>query len=422
MISMSERAKSILLVFLVTLSIVLSFFMRYGMARPYASSSAGEDREISPAVLSNILRPEDIIVNFGGMDHTPILDDSGYESAWREFQSIVFLGGGNSTAVTESDFADAMDYRSLTYKFAFPVPISYFNAANGKQYNPPVNTIKDVIILSGNSPTYYMYDGFDKYVRMNLGYRNNGIETIVSVNEEGSPLYSTAKDLGFTDSMSYDVLMPLDPKDITLPVIAPGLADGMDMNSLVSGFFDSGSMVRKIREMPGDTVYTDGRKGLKVYVDGRLEYTCSALSSARVDDVTAVKIASDFVTKHLPGIGNVSLAGVDEERDGYVVRYNIRYNGLHVYSRQYGFPITVEISDGQVTSMKAVCVGFSNENTETDIKVAALDAMDISFKGGLRHWDTLGMCYLADDGEIRAAWRAVDNGKTLYIDMENGKL
>lgn len=419
---MSERAKTILLVFLVTLSVVLSFFLWYGMARPYVASSAGDSQEISPAVLSNVLKPDDIVINFGGMNHTPILNDSSFESAWREFQNIVFSGGGNPTTVTESDFMAATDYRSITYKFALPIPLSYFNETGMIQSDIPVNTIKDVIVLSGNSPTYYIYDGFESYVRMNLGYKNNGIETIISVNEEDAPLYSTAKDLGFTDSMRYDVLLPLDTEDIAIPVIEPKILDDFEINNLVSRFFDSGSVVRSIKEMSGDTVFTDGRKGLKIYGDGRLEYTYGTASSARVDDITAIKVASDFIMKHLPEIKNVSLARIDEEQDGYTIRYNVRYNGLPVYSKQYGHPITVEVRDGQVTSMKAVGMGFMNTNAMTDIRAAALDAMDISFREGLKYWDTIHMCYVADSGRIRAAWKTADEEKVLYIDMENGNL
>lgn len=419
---MSERAKTILLVFLVVLSVALSFFLWYGMARPYVASSAGDSREISPAVLSGVLKPEDIVINFGGMNHTPILNDSGFQSAWREFQNIVFQGTGNPTTVSESDFMAATDYRSITYKFAFPIPLSYFNEAGMIKSDLPVNTIKDVIVLSGNSPTYYIYDGFESYVRMNLGYKNNGIETIISVNEEDTPQYSTAKDLGFTDSMRYDVLLPLDTEDIEIPVIELKIPDDFEINALVSRFFDSGSVVRSIREVSGDMVFTDGRKGLKIYGDGRLEYTYGTASPARVDDITAVKAASSFIMKNLPEIKNVSLAGIEEEQDGYSIRYNVRYNGLPVYSKQYGYPITVEVRDGQVTSMKSVGMGFTDTNALTDIRVAALDAMDISFREGLIYWDTIHMCYVADSGVIRASWKTADEEKALYIDMENGNL
>jgi hypothetical protein len=141
-----------------------------------------------------------------------------------------------------------------------------------------------------------------------------------------------------------------------------------------------------------------------------------------VDDITAVKGASNFVMRHLSNINDVSLAGIEEGQDGYTIRYNIRYNGLPIYSKQYGYPIIVEVSDGQVVSMKAVSVGFVNKNALTDIRVAVLDAMDISFKQGIKYWNTLRICYIADGAEIRASWKAADKDKTLYIDMENGKL
>ncbi|MDI6600220.1 MAG: two-component system activity regulator YycH [Thermoanaerobacteraceae bacterium] len=422
MMLMSERAKTILLVFLVALSIVLSFFMWYGVARPYVSSSAGGNQEISPAVLLNVLKPESIVINFGGMTHTPIMENSSFDSAWREFQNIVFLSSGNSTDVSESDFITAMDYRSIRYTFAFPIPVSYFNEAYGKQLDLPVNTIKDIIILSGSSPSFYIYDGFDSYVRMNLGYKNNGIETIISVNEDNAPLYSTAKDLGFTDSMRYDVLLPLDQELIKIPVISPGVLDDFEINALVSRFFESGSVVRRIKEISGDMVFTDGRRGLKIYRDGRLEYTYSTASSARVDDITAIKVATDFLVRYLPDINRVGLAGIKEEWDGYTINYVVRYNGLPVYSKQYGYPITVEVKNGQVSSLKAVSLGFSPKNTLTEIAVGALDAMDISFKEGFKYWTGLDICYVADDGRIRASWKVSDGDRTVYIDMENGSL
>ena len=423
MISLSERAKNILLVFLVIVSIVLSFFMRYGLAGLYGSSAAAYGgREISPAVLSAVLKPEDIIINFGGMDHMPVFSDPDYESAWREFQNVIFSGGGNFTSVSREDFAVAMDYRSLTYKFSFPVPLAYFNEANGKKYNLPINTIKDVIILSGSSPTYYIYDGFDKYLRMNLGYKNNGIENIISINEDEPSLYSTARDLGFTDSMDGDILMPLDPESIMFHITGPKIPNKLDINTLVSRYFDSGSMVRKIEEMPGDMVLTDGRKGLKVYKSGRLEYTYSTSSSARVDDITAIKIASDFVIKHLPDMEGISLAGMEEEKDGYTIGYNVRHNGIHVYTKKQKYPIMVKVSGGRVVSMKSMSLGFVDKDRMADLQISALDAMDISFKEDMKHWDELRMCYLEDGGEIREAWRAVNNKKILYVDMKNGNV
>ncbi|WP_203227760.1 two-component system activity regulator YycH [Calorimonas adulescens] len=419
---MSERARTTLLVFLVVLSIILSFFMWYGMTWPYVSSPTGNVQEISPAILLNILKPEKIIINFGGTTHTTMLENNSFDASWREFQNIVFSDSGNPTTVTETEFMNAMSYRSIMYMFAFPIPLSYFNDAYGKEINIPVDTVKDVIILAGNSPSFYIYDGFDKYIRMNMGYKNNGIETIISVKEDNAPLYSTAGDLGFTDKMHYDVLMPLDISKIDIPVIGVRKPDNIEMNTLVSKFFDSGSMVRRINEVSGDTVFTDGERGLKIYTDGRLEYTYSATSSARLDDVTSIKIATEFLSRYITNMNNVSLGGIVEGKDGYTINYNLRYNGLPVYSRQYGYPFIVEVKGKEVVSFKTAGLDFMPLGSSTRIFVGALDAMDASLAKGIEYWESLDMCYVVDMGKVRAAWRASDGEHTVYVDMENDNM
>lgn len=99
---------------------------------------------------------------------------------------------------------------------------------------------------------------------------------------------------GERDEYSPWLLVPDGPTSAASPLVLPQLPDPA---SLLARFFPDVSVVRQIREQEGSLVYTDGRRGLRLFSHGALEYIESRGGSEGVPPElpNALQLAQEFM-------------------------------------------------------------------------------------------------------------------------------
>ncbi|HHY37474.1 MAG TPA: hypothetical protein GX507_00835 [Clostridia bacterium] len=96
------------------------------------------------------------------------------------------------------------------------------------------------------------------------------------------------------------------------------------LESMLRSFFIDLSVLRQIEEKDGAVIYTDGRRGLRVYPCGMIEYTAppqsvnlvSALSQRRPALLDALSLSAEFVNSHGGWLPNSLLWDFGEEIRG----------------------------------------------------------------------------------------------------------
>ena len=148
-------------------------------------------------------------------------------------------------------------------------------------------------------------------------------------------------------------------------------------------FYKKIEYIKKIEENTGASIYIDDENILKIYEDGRLEYSGIIEENNDSDLYSSLKVAVEFVSKHRGWPENVFLSNIEplwinDDIKGFKFIFRYKINGFTVLSNKDNIQdkIEVEVLNGSVTSYKSRIWNFLGMVTrESDI--ATLSAFEI---------------------------------------------
>lgn len=397
--SMIEKLKdcSLVALFLSTV-LLLSFFWGNisfdGLKFP--SEQVGED--IPKTV--NLIKPEQILVNFGSDNYTVIPTErsdiwysGGAECMVREIDRF---GQAEDILVKELDYDSFQKVRkhsaaSIWAEFSYDLPLSdfceIFNITEPQSYHS-IEAVTVIGYTSAEKKSLFIFDGKNnKYYWLVADANKNDTVTadfpalIASIEAEGynnSSYYPISTYLGALGEKN-DTLIP-----VTLTANLKRFSYKQDIyayqtqkiNTIAEDFFGGNfDFVRRIIEDSGKVIYMYGygQNVLIVDTDGSIEYKEELLSGKTKHNFSeALNIAIQFAADHgswkslegselTPYLKDVVLN--PEKEDGYRFVFGMEVNGNRLFYEK-GDAIVVNVVSGQVTYYKRNMIDFDQKELE----------------------------------------------------------
>ncbi len=395
--SMIEKIKNYSLVALFLSTVLLLYFF-WGNLSFDDINFQNEQTIEEPPKTDYLIKPEQIIVNFGADNYTVILPEK---------RDIWYNDGDKSCMVNEIDrFGQADDilveeitydkyqevmkkYRSIRAEFSYNIPISDF--CRNFDINKPqsYNTIQTVTIIGYSTAVeknLFVFDGKNnKYYRLVAGENKDNIVDpdfpglIASIESEG---YNSYYPISIYSGVENDALTLVPVSLETNLKSFPYRQDtysyqAQKINALAENFFgENFDFVRRIIEDNGTVIYMYGygQNVLIVNTDGSIEYkeeqTNDKIKQSFLD---ALNTAIQYVAKHgsfksldgaklTPYLKDAILNPAKEE--GYRFVFGMEVNENRLFYEE-GDAIVVDVISGQVTYYKRNMIDFDQEELDT---------------------------------------------------------
>lgn len=381
-----ELVKSAILAALVVISVFLTGYLWFGFTGRYASAEPTSGIVVTVRSGLNpgeFLMPSRIVLHQGNETFALLQRGSpGYEAVWKEGKMLGLLSNESLGTATGED-ADAARRQGLGVEFFLPTEVSFagwlshWGVDAPREWDFPTSRV----FLTDSGKRAFVRVDSGEYMVIPLG--NTGALAEVVSNLGYAPregMWLLPREVAGL-SVSDGVYVPMVPPEVSSLIVE---AESADVNTILSRFFIDPSVVRRIEEHDGATIYTDGRIGLRVYPGGALEYSMPLADqgSAAPDLLTALERAADFVAQYgawpegpfLTGWGMSLLGGTTE---GLTLRFSYSINGQPVSPSVS--PIEVSLgSTGVVGYRRNVLVSQGNGNDRRTVR--PVDALRVVWK------------------------------------------
>lgn len=306
-----EGVKGAILALLVLLSLLLSLGLWWSAAGPLT----GEElwRQQGPAAPPapewwRVVRPTRLFVHVGERHLLFLPGTAGYQEAWEtsvvQAEVLAGLGPRAGELVREADLRPSGEAVVVEARFPAPLPGAVVARAYGLRGDYP-EPVEAFVLTPQRWPYVAVRCQGRLYPLEGAGGRDYRVvgELIARLaapeasERSGSiPLAALTLPEGWEAAGGLWV-----PRLAAVRRLAAGFVPPPAYGqTLVGVFFADPSVVRRIEERDGATIFTDGRSGLRVYPSGALEYTTPRPAPARgsVDPAAALSAALSFLAGH----------------------------------------------------------------------------------------------------------------------------
>jgi len=403
---MIEKAKNFSLVVLFISTVLLLYFFWGNISFDELKSPSTQVVGEVPDTV-NLLKPEQITVNFGADNYTILPPGDIWYNQSDEVDSFVEeldrFGPAENILVegiTYDQYQKVMKLKSIWAEFSYNIPTSdfcsKFNMTKPQSYDA-IETITAIGYSTadlGNS--LYIYDGKNQnYYRLVAEVSKDSVnktgntefpDLINSIEEEGYNIYYPISSyLGVKN----DTLVPLslEANLKSFPFRQDTYSYQTEKISAIAEQFFGGNLdfVRTIVEESGTIIYMYGygQNVLIVNTDGSIEYKEEQTGNNVGQSFSeAMDTAMEFIASHgsweslegaklTPYIKDVVLNPNKEE--GYRFIFGMEVDGNRLYYAE-GYPLIVDVIAGQVTYYKRQIIDFDQEDIEAIETASAEDA------------------------------------------------
>lgn len=191
-------------------------------------------------------------------------------------------------------------------------------------------------------------------------------------------------------------------------------------------FFTNISVVRKITENNGCTVYTDGLKSLRLYQNGYIEFYDTVSEASPTDKIFALRKSVIFLEEIGIKVDNIYLWDVKEEKGQYTFYFNYIFDyPLRILQKEMlDFPIEVNISNGNIKYARVLYLDLMSNGSY----LISHGKLKQSLVMGLKHinWQQplsdLKIGYVYYEGQFIPVWIGEGKNRVFFINIFNGKL
>ncbi|ANY66612.1 hypothetical protein BBD42_09190 [Paenibacillus sp. BIHB 4019] len=369
-----ERAKTMILIFLVAFSLMQSYFLAYSMPGLGATVRTEQDYiNAEPlgeeTTVENVIFPDELIIHFGGDKHTVLYPGmTFYNMILKDrIQGREFKGFQRSPI-------DVMDWEQVRKKdagvelrFQNGVPVDLLRKLLKVQGDIMfLNETIDRIWIFKTSNTeevrtfFFSADGDIVYESVQADLTVRDVQDYVGFGE-----YQT--NYQYADSDLYIPDKPLQSVEMVYPYTVYS-ADVVQRNL----FFDPGT-TKALKDRSGAQIYTDGKRGLQVEQSGNWMIYTDPAASKSADNILSDNMyaAVEFVNQHGGWDGTHRFVNPVLDADSKLGRtvlfqqYLEQYPVLETASFQYGW-IRLILQQGVVTeyNRSLITLGDQAESRE----------------------------------------------------------
>lgn len=424
---MKEKFKSLLLFFLVLTSVYLTY--KVWISFPQNELSFINKKSTNTKVdIFRIIRPEYTFVGLQGKMYL-VSDGNLSFSLWKKTTDFISSNKEERVNVVDEDswknaqktafiqFLMGESVNGDLLRDIFNTKDSWSRKINGNVYVKEivVNIDKNQILVKdeANKKFYSLdYLGMDDLKNLIKIFPKDGVSVCESVYREENGYFGENV---YIPSLAFSIKK----------IYNKGTNFEFDSH-FAEKFFNNVSVIRKITENNGCTVYTDGLKSLRLYQNGYIEFYDTTSDTSPTDKISALKKSVEF----LEGIGvkvdDIYLTDFKDEKGSYTFYFNYIFD----------YPIKVlqkEMPNG------AIEINFSNGN----IKYARVLYLDLMSSGsfsishaklkqllviGLKETNLqqpltdLKIGYVYYNGQFIPVWIGESNNRKFFINIFDGKL
>jgi regulatory protein YycH of two-component signal transduction system YycFG len=431
-----EKIKTWALFYLVIMSLFLSIKIWFQVPTPGEITQPTGDSGVgqNPNIVSS-LSPKKIIVKLGNGQFTQLLQENEFYLGFWAVGQDVLIEMLSQMPEKEPGSVPLSSGPLVEMVFGLPVDMSlWHNLFIGKPYTEGNDFLveslildikKGMAVLKGNDGLYS--------ARVNLSDADL-IGLAETIEATGFTPYRRLEELNDRLPAAKDVLVPVGEIKIPRIVIQK---ENTSPERLARKFFSDMSIVRKIEEKDGATIYTDGRLGLRIYKDGAVEYnhTSSSASESNTDLYRAFNLADQFISTHGGWPAGVYLdsikPGTSQGRDGYTFTFNNRFSGLPMIGAKNAIEVSVNglmvISYYKNFSSQAEVVGDYSSvigaSQAVDLIATSYDGFVSESEKGLKITDMFLAYYLSEDlYEPVPVWAVQFGGMYVYVNSLTGEV
>ncbi|MDO4481586.1 MAG: two-component system activity regulator YycH [Bacillota bacterium] len=369
-----ERLKTILIVVLFLSTVLLSYFYWHTPSfsgirqsvNEHFSSSVFTSEEIPD--LTTFVSPGEFQVNFGNGIYTVYQHDSA--ALWDTFVDsyIEFTGMQNLMIeeITEEQWRETMDMKSIQYIFDFDLPVSFFESLGAGNFGQSeyFDRISAAAISEASTTSLFVRDDTQgKYFRIISDSDFYPLEEKISEISSSSPnqYYPIYMFLG-----TENYAMAPYVTNISLPILSytkksPENTGNYEKDLAKTFFGESLDFIRKLTDDNGTIIYMYGygEKMLTIYKNGEFDYQDNLPSDAvQLSFGNALSKAVSFIANH----GSWSsydgeklyaqLKSVSDDSTSKMTKYRFRFMTNYSNYTLYGSEsstIEIEVTGDQIT-------------------------------------------------------------------------
>ncbi|PKM84717.1 MAG: hypothetical protein CVU86_06125 [Firmicutes bacterium HGW-Firmicutes-11] len=367
-----ENIKSVALVvlFLSTMLLLYFFWQNPSWGSFRFPAIITEDDTVVVLSVRDVTRPQETGVHFGSGIYT-VVPHTKHNAFNQTLDALAVIGADENLAVeeiTEDQYRQVMDFRSLWVSFSYNIPFASFC----DEYRIPrtqsldgIETVTRIAYSVGSPESVFVYDGKNKkYYRLVAREEQPPLSQIIDrIEAEGYVAYYTIGNLVGTTSQ---VIVPLALEASYGPLsFQKEFREDteLEIRAFAQTFFGvSFDFVRRIEESKGAVIYMYGygEKILTINVNGEVEYKerDGAASTGQQDYFSTLSKALQFIGTHGgfeqegdAGISPFVTSALPIERNrvrGYRFTFGVEINGISA-SLKDGELIVVEVLGDQIT-------------------------------------------------------------------------
>ncbi|MGM0688593.1 MAG: two-component system activity regulator YycH [Bacillota bacterium] len=282
---MIEKIKSILLLFLVVLSLLLTYQLWYGQKPAQLIAEEVFERIIveKPRPLEEVVTPLEIVVTIEEGYYIFRNGDPHYNQLWNITSKLLQEANKPSDTINDMLAEDALNL--LTYHLKPELPLGagapwLSESASAMVSEINLYSLEENLWLELSGPA----DGTVLYVQLTPENVEIFNSLLVDITTENQMIYTILSDdllsavLEYELNISAPIYVPLDTVKMNRVILKP---EEIDRDLILKTFFVDHNLARIIEEKDGGLIYTDGNRGLRL-TDTGFEYSSPGLEEGQV--------------------------------------------------------------------------------------------------------------------------------------------
>ncbi|WP_130805403.1 hypothetical protein [Senegalia massiliensis] len=347
------RLNTIILVSLFTLSLFLiSQTLLNTNIDLFSSISLSEQDESEEIILSQIIVPKEILINYSEKTHTILNIDNEY-GLWNKAKDVLentfSVQDISINLIEENEYIDANNKKSIKFEFADKIPMDVFLNSFNIDVDivtfQNINSIKEIYIGLDEENNIILSDDESHIELKNIEYSkkifSNALEQI-KTSQSFVNYWPSDVSLGINSNIYIPYRLPHEKKDIIVEndiKVKESTESNKNIDKIAEGFFDKDlSYLRKVVDNTGVVIYMyNQHTGLLIYPNGLVEYSNTLNKKQGKRDINeSLNSLAEFITKRdrLPENSYISdIEAIESEDDSKGYRFTINYsiNGKSVY-------------------------------------------------------------------------------------------
>lgn len=389
-----EKFKTLLLAFLVLTTIFLSKNLRdvtlHNITNEYDEEKVEDEDSYK---LSDVIIPKKATVSFGEREKTVLYSNTKYDlwkTANTTLKDIFKTKNMERNIVSQDIYNQFALERSVTFQFAENLYINMLGKILEvdipKELYKNMETVENIKLSIGENSFLVFSNAEDNLIlKIDQDKVSKLDELMTQIQKSDYTKFYKMEDVTEVKS---NIFIPVKSNNKIATVYIStkyNIAKDVNLEDTLAElfFYKKIEYIKKIEENTGASIYIDDENILKIYEDGRLEYSGIIEENNDSDLYSSLKVAVEFVSKHRGWPENVFLSNIEplwinDDIKGFKFIFRYKINGFTVLSNKDNIQdkIEVEVLNGSVTSYKSRIWNFLGMVTrESDI--ATLSAFEI---------------------------------------------